>query len=113
MLGVIENMSGFTAHSGERFTIFGEGGGQLLADQLDVPLLGKVPLAEDLREHADSGHPLVIEQPDSPASQAIRAAARGILASTPQELPVMQAPEPAAAPAPAAISGTELPMVQG
>jgi ATP-binding protein involved in chromosome partitioning len=113
MLGVIENMSGFTAPSGERFTIFGEGGGQLLADQLDVPLLGKVPLAEDLREHADSGHPLVIEQPDSPASQAIRAAARGILASTPQELPVMQAPEPAAAPAPAAISGTELPMVQG
>ena len=106
-------MSGFTAPSGERFTIFGEGGGQLLADQLDVPLLGKVPLAEDLREHADSGRPLVIDEPDSPASQAIRSAARGIVASTPQELPVMQAPEPAAAPAPAAISGTELPMVQG
>ena len=114
MLGVIENMSGFTAPGGERFTIFGEGGGQLLADQLDVPLLGKVPLAEDLREHADSGRPLVIEEPDSPASQAIRSAARGIVASSPQELPVMQAPEPAAAPAPmtAPISGTELPVVQ-
>jgi ATP-binding protein involved in chromosome partitioning len=110
MLGVIENMSGFTAPSGERFTIFGEGGGQQLADQLEVPLLGKVPLAEDLREHADSGEPLVIANPDAPASQAIRAAARGILASTPQELPVMQAP-PAAAAAPA-ISGTELPVVQ-
>ena len=43
--GVIENMSGFTAPDGERFTIFGEGGGQQLADELDVPLLGKVPLA--------------------------------------------------------------------
>jgi len=111
VLGVIENMSGFTAPSGERFTIFGEGGGQQLADQLDVPLLGKVPLAEDLREHADSGEPLVISEPNAPASQAIRDAARGIIASTPQELPVMQAPPAAAAPV-AAVSGTELPVVQ-
>ncbi len=59
MLGVIENMSGFTTPDGERFTIFGEGGGQLLADELDVPLLGKVPLSEPLREHADAGTPLV------------------------------------------------------
>jgi ATP-binding protein involved in chromosome partitioning len=111
LLGVIENMSGFTTPDGQRFTIFGEGGGQLLADELDVPLLGKVPLSEELREHADSGAPLVIENPDAPASQAIRDAARGIVASTPQELPVMQAPPPAAAPAPA-VSGTELPLVQ-
>src|SRR4029079_15127056 len=41
VLGVIENMSGFTTPDGQRFTIFGEGGGQLLADELDVPLLGK------------------------------------------------------------------------
>ena len=47
--GVIENMSGFTTPDGERFTIFGEGGGQLLADELDVPLLGKIPLQEELR----------------------------------------------------------------
>jgi ATP-binding protein involved in chromosome partitioning len=111
VLGVIENMSGFTTPDGERFTIFGEGGGQLLADQLDVPLLGKVPLAEDLREHADGGAPLTISEPDAPASQAIRAAAHGIVAATPQELPVMQAPPPAAMPAPA-VSGTELPVVQ-
>jgi ATP-binding protein involved in chromosome partitioning len=111
VLGVIENMSGFTTPEGERFTIFGEGGGQLLADQLEVPLLGKVPLAENLREHADRGTPLTITEPDAPAAQAIRAAARGIIAATPQELPVMQAPPPAAVPAPA-ISGTELPVVQ-
>jgi ATP-binding protein involved in chromosome partitioning len=112
LLGVIENMSGFTTPDGQRFTIFGEGGGQLLADDLDVPLLGKVPLSEELRLHADSGSPLVLEQPDSPAAQAIRAAARGIVAATPQELPVMQAP-PAAAMPTGAVSGTELPVVQG
>ena len=62
VLGVIENMSGFTTPDGQRFTIFGEGGGQLLADDLDVPLLGKVPLSEDLRVHADTGEPLVLER---------------------------------------------------
>jgi ATP-binding protein involved in chromosome partitioning len=108
VLGVIENMSGFTTPDGQRFTIFGEGGGQLLADDLDVPLLGKVPLSEELRAHADAGVPLVLDEPDAPAAQAIRAAARGIVAATPQELPVMQA-VPAAA-VPAAVSGTKLPM---
>jgi ATP-binding protein involved in chromosome partitioning len=112
LLGVIENMSGFTTPDGQRFTIFGEGGGQLLADELDVPLLGKVPLAEDLREHADAGTPLVLAQPDAPASVAIRDAARGIVAATPQELPVMQTEAPALAGQPA-VSGTELPVVQG
>jgi ATP-binding protein involved in chromosome partitioning len=111
LLGVIENMSGFTTPSGERVTIFGEGGGQLLADELDVPLLAKVPLEQDLRESADTGAPLAIENPDAPASQAIRAAARGIVATTPQELPVMQA-VPAAAAAAAPTGGTELPVVQ-
>jgi ATP-binding protein involved in chromosome partitioning len=111
LLGVIENMSGFTAPDGQRFTIFGEGGGQLLADELDVPLLGKVPLSEELREGADAGMPLVLSDPDAPASVAIREAARGIVASTPQALPVMQAETPTA-PAPAApISGTELPVI--
>src|SRR4030095_5158375 len=96
---------------GERFTIFGEGGGQLLADELDVPLLGKVPLQQELREHADAGSPLVVADPDAPASQAIRNAARGIVATTPQELPVMQAAPAAAAAAAAATGGTELPVV--
>jgi ATP-binding protein involved in chromosome partitioning len=111
LLGVIENMSGFVTPDGQRYTIFGEGGGQLLADELEVPLLGKVPLSEALREGADSGMPLVLSDPDSPAAVAIRDAARGIVAATPQALPVMQAESPAA-PAPAApISGTELPVI--
>jgi ATP-binding protein involved in chromosome partitioning len=111
LLGVIENMSGFTAPDGQRFAIFGEGGGQLLADDLGVPLIGKVPLSEELREHADAGMPLVLEDPDAPAAQAIRDAAHGIVAATPQELPVMQAP-PAMAAAQAPVGGTELPVVQ-
>jgi ATP-binding protein involved in chromosome partitioning len=105
--GVIENMAGFTTPDGERYPIFGEGGGQLLADELEVPLLGKVPLTVPLREHADAGTPLVLADPDDPAAQAIRQAARGIIAATPVELPVMQAPAPAAAPQPA---GMSLPM---
>jgi ATP-binding protein involved in chromosome partitioning len=88
--GVIENMSGFTTPSGERYALFGEGGGQLLADELDVPLIGKVPLTIPLRETADGGVPLVEVNPDDPAAQAVRQAARGIVAMTPVELPIMQ-----------------------
>jgi ATP-binding protein involved in chromosome partitioning len=105
-------MSGFTAPDGQRFTIFGEGGGQSLADGLDVPLLGKVPLEEALREHADAGDPLATSEPASAASVAIRQAARGIIAATPVELPLMQAVAADAPPAPAPIGGTELPVVQ-
>jgi ATP-binding protein involved in chromosome partitioning len=105
--GVIENMSGFVTPGGERFPIFGEGGGQLLAEELDVPLLAKVPLTMPLREQSDSGTPLVLSNPDDPAAQALRHCARGLIALSPIELPVMQAPAPAAAPKPA---GMSLPM---
>ena len=109
--GVIENMAGFTTPTGERFTIFGEGGGQLLADDLDVPLLGKVPLQEELRVGADEGRPLVLTDPDAPASQALYHAARGLIAATPQEIAVLQAPSgQPIAPPPAPVTGTPLPM---
>jgi len=55
--GVIENMSGFVTPDGERYQLFGEGGGQLLADELEVPLLGKIPLTITLREQSDAGIP--------------------------------------------------------
>ncbi len=105
--GIVENMAGFTTPAGERFQIFGEGGGQALADELDVPLLGKVPLTMPLREQADAGTPLVFTDPDDPAAQAIRHAARGIVALTPIELPVLQGP---GGPGPTGIS---LPMAAG
>jgi ATP-binding protein involved in chromosome partitioning len=105
--GVIENMSGFVTPSGERFQIFGEGGGQLLAAELDVPLLAKIPLTMPLREQSDSGVPLVFSDPDDPAAQALRQGARGLIALSPIALPVMQEPALAAAPKPA---GMSLPM---
>jgi ATP-binding protein involved in chromosome partitioning len=111
--GVVENMSGFTAPNGERFTIFGEGGGQELADDLDVPLLGKVPLQEELRLGADEGMPLVVSDPDAPAAQALFHAARGLVAATPQQIPTLQPELRPAPPAPApAVTGTALPMAQ-
>jgi ATP-binding protein involved in chromosome partitioning len=105
--GVIENMSGFVTPAGERYQLFGEGGGQLLADELDVPLLAKVPLTIALREQSDAGIPVVLSDPDDPASQALRQGARGLIALSPIELPVMQMPAPAAEPKPV---GMSLPM---
>jgi ATP-binding protein involved in chromosome partitioning len=98
--GVIENMSGFVTPSGERFQLFGEGGGELLAEELDVPLLAKIPLTIALREHADTGLPVVAADPDDPAAQALHHAARGVIALTPVELPVMQTASPADGPRP-------------
>ncbi len=105
--GVIENMSAFVTPAGERYEIFGEGGGQLLAEELEVPLLAQVPLTLALRAQSDAGVPLVFSDPDDSAAQAIRYAAQGLVALTPVELPVMQAPAPAAAPKPV---GMSLPM---
>jgi ATP-binding protein involved in chromosome partitioning len=86
--GVVENMSGFTTPDGARYPIFGEGGGQALADELDVPLLGAVPLTMALRAQSDAGVPLVETDPDDPAAQAIGHVARGLIALSPVELPV-------------------------
>src|ERR687891_712454 len=88
--GVVENMAGFVTPAGERYALFGEGGGQLLADELDVPLLGKVPLTMPVREQADHGMPLVFSDPDDPAAQAVDQAARGLIALFPRELPILQ-----------------------
>jgi ATP-binding protein involved in chromosome partitioning len=107
VVGVIENMSGFVTPGGDRYQLFGEGGGQLLAQELEVPLLAKIPLTMALREQSDAGIPVVLSDPDDPASQALRHGARGLIALSPVELPVMQAPAPAAAPKPV---GMSLPM---
>jgi len=107
LLGVVENMSAFTAADGSRQAIFGEGGGQLLADEVDVPLLATVPLQEELRAQSDAGVPLVVHDPDAPAAQAIYHAARGLIAATPQQLGVFQAPSGPPVPA---VTGTALPM---
>ena len=94
VIAIVENMSGFTTPSGERFAIFGEGGGKELADELDVPLLSRVPITMPLRAQSDAGQPLVFEDPDDPAAQAIRQAARGLVALTPSALPMLQSVVP-------------------
>ncbi len=76
--GVIENMSWFTGDDGTRYEIFGSGGGELLADDLDVPLLGKLPLVPALREGGDVGRPITAVAPDSEAAQAFQEIARRI-----------------------------------
>jgi ATP-binding protein involved in chromosome partitioning len=76
--GVVENMSWFTGDDGKRYELFGAGGGQELADRLEVPLLGKVPLTPELRVGSDSGHPLVAEDPESEAGQVFAEMARAI-----------------------------------
>ncbi len=70
--GVIENMSWFTGDDGKRYELFGAGGGAELAERLEVPLVGQVPLVPALREGADAGRPVVAVEPDSEAAEAIR-----------------------------------------
>jgi ATP-binding protein involved in chromosome partitioning len=59
--GVIENMSWFTGDDGTRYELFGAGGGAALAERLDVPLIGQVPLVPALREGADYGRPVAAD----------------------------------------------------
>ena len=68
--GVIENMSWFTGDDEKRYEIFGAGGGQQLADELGVGLLGQIPLVPKLREGGDIGSPIVAADPKSEAAQA-------------------------------------------
>jgi ATP-binding protein involved in chromosome partitioning len=73
--GVIENMSWFTGDDGKRYELFGSGGGQELADEIGVPLLGQLPLIPALREGGDEGLPIVAVDPDGEAGQAFHAIA--------------------------------------
>lgn len=76
--GVIENMSWFTGDDGKRYELFGAGGGQELADDLGVPLLGQLPLVSALREGGDNGRPITAVDPDSESSRAFHEIARRI-----------------------------------
>jgi ATP-binding protein involved in chromosome partitioning len=70
--GVVENMSYFVCPDcDERHEIFGRGGGEQLAADLGAPLLGRIPIDPRLREGADNGKPLVVSDPDAPASQEL------------------------------------------
>jgi ATP-binding protein involved in chromosome partitioning len=75
VVGVIENMAGFTTEDGRHYDLFGRGGGQELADELGVPLLARIPLDPFIVEGGDEGRPVVSAHPAAPSARAITAAA--------------------------------------
>lgn len=95
LAGVIENMSYLEMPDGGRMELFGSGGGEVLAERLtatvgtDVPLLGQIPLDIQLREGGDTGVPIVLGQPDTPAAAALAEIA-GRLATKPRGLAGMK-----------------------
>jgi ATP-binding protein involved in chromosome partitioning len=70
VMGVVENMSWFTGDDGKRYPIFGEGGGEALAEELGVPLFGKVPLLAAMRDGADRGRPVHVADAAGEAAEA-------------------------------------------
>ena len=79
VLGVVENMSYYVCeHCGEKSELFLAGGGEQLAAELGVPLLGQIPLQAGLARLADGGQPIVVSQPDSPAGRALADTARQV-----------------------------------
>jgi ATP-binding protein involved in chromosome partitioning len=108
--GVIENMAGFTTPDGVAYPIFGEGGGRLLAEELEVPLLGQIPLTMALREQSDGGLPVVLSTPGDPAAVALTRTAARLIGLDGIALPMLAEPEPEPAPAVVKPVGMSLPM---
>jgi ATP-binding protein involved in chromosome partitioning len=81
ILGVVENMSYFLDPNGQKQAIFGEGGGERTASELETQLLGAVPLDPEIREAGDLGIPLSIAKPNSPSSESFHSIAKRILES--------------------------------
>jgi ATP-binding protein involved in chromosome partitioning len=84
VFGIVENMSWFECpHCGKPTAIFGSGGGQRLADELELPLLGQVPLYPRVLEGGDAGTPIVAAEPTSGAAKALMALAERLIALAP------------------------------
>jgi ATP-binding protein involved in chromosome partitioning len=80
VLGIVENMAVHTcSNCGHHEHLFGQGGGERMAAQYGVPLLGSLPLQIDIREQGDAGTPIVASQPDGAAAQAYLAAASALM----------------------------------
>ena len=78
ILGIVENMSYFTAPNGDRIEIFGHGGGAAEAKRQDTAFLGEVPLFTEIREGGDAGIPIVVKSPEGPPAQAFGAVAAAL-----------------------------------
>jgi ATP-binding protein involved in chromosome partitioning len=86
LAGVVENMSWFTSPDGARLELFGAGGGELLARELDIALLGQIPLDPVIVEGGDRGVPVVMGWPDSDGAAAFEALAARVLALRPTRI---------------------------
>ncbi|HKX31817.1 MAG TPA: P-loop NTPase, partial [Blastocatellia bacterium] len=81
ILGIVENMSYFECpNDGNKYFIFGNGGGEALAERYEVPFLGGIPIAINIREGGDLGVPIVIGQQESPQARAFRQVAQNVAA---------------------------------
>ena len=79
VVGVVENMSEFVAPDGQRFALFGQGGGAALAAEIGAPLVASIPLEPEVSEGGDTGTPVVLSAPDSPAGAAFHALAARVV----------------------------------
>jgi ATP-binding protein involved in chromosome partitioning len=75
LIGVVENMSYFMGEDGKRYDLFGRGGGQRLAAEMEVPFLGEIPIDPRVAACGDAGDPIVHKYPDSPVAKAYMALA--------------------------------------
>jgi ATP-binding protein involved in chromosome partitioning len=100
VLGVVENMSGYICrHCGESEDLFGRGGGRRAAAEFEVPFLGEIPLDPRVMTGGDSGRPVILHDPQSPAAMAMNRVARAVAvelsrAAFALKLPEMTAPQP-------------------
>ncbi len=76
VLGVVENMSFFETPDGDRYHIFGQGGGQAAAEALGTRLLGQVPIDPEVAQAGDTGKPVTLADPENPVAQAFTGIAR-------------------------------------
>jgi len=95
ILGIVENMSYFVGDDGKRYHIFRHGGGEKLAKESGVPLLGEIPIDERVAECGDNGDPIVHKYPDSPIAKSYQGLATTVIKqlaemTKPPELPGLQ-----------------------
>ena len=100
VLGVVENMSGYTCrHCGESEDLFGRGGGRRVAGEFEVPFLGEIPLDPRVMTGGDSGRPVILHDPEAPVARAMNRVARAVAvelsrAAFAMKLPEISAPQP-------------------
>jgi ATP-binding protein involved in chromosome partitioning len=96
VLGIIENMAWFSPPDApeKKYYLFGKHGARQLAQRIEAPFLGEIPLIEAIRESGDSGRPVVLDAPDSPQAKAFRAVTERVI----QAVEAQEAAEGASAP---------------